>query len=52
MLWRQAGVNFRAIVVDSRPHWEGRELLRKLLQHGISASYCLLNTLAYAIQVS
>lgn len=48
----QAGVRFRTVVVDGRPHCEGRKLLRKLLHHGIPATYCLLNSLSYVIQVS
>ncbi|KAK9787471.1 hypothetical protein WJX73_001396 [Symbiochloris irregularis] len=46
----KAGVRFKTIVVDGRPHCEGRKLLRKLLHHGIPATYCLLNSLSYVIQ--
>lgn len=47
----QSGVQFQAIVVDSRPHCEGKQMLRKLLHHGIPASYCLINSLSYIMQV-
>ena len=39
------------IVVDGRPHMEGKKLLQQLLRSGISASYCLLNALTYVIKV-
>ena len=37
------------IVLDARPHQEGRVLLRNLLKAGLCASYCLLNAAAYII---
>ncbi|KAK9814224.1 hypothetical protein WJX72_002536 [[Myrmecia] bisecta] len=43
----QAGKRFRVVVVDSRPQLEGRELLRRLLKHGISCSYIYINALSY-----
>lgn len=43
----QEGKHFRAVVVDSRPALEGREMLRRLLEAGISATYLHLNSLAY-----
>lgn len=33
--------------MDSRPHLEGRALLRRLLSHGIACSYVLLNAASY-----
>ena len=44
---RKAGKRFRVVVLDARPHHEGRALLRHLLAAGLCASYCLLNAAAY-----
>ncbi|XP_071954451.1 translation initiation factor eIF2B subunit delta-like [Antedon mediterranea] len=38
---------FRVVVVDSRPKMEGREGLRRLVNHGICCSYILINALSY-----
>ncbi len=46
---RQMGKRFRVVVLDARPHNEGRALLRALLEAGLCASYCLLNAAAYII---
>ena len=46
---RQMGKRFRVVVLDARPHNEGRALLRHLLEAGLCASYCLLNAAAYII---
>ena len=43
----QMGKRFRVVVLDARPHNEGRALLRHLLEAGLCASYCLLNAAAY-----
>ena len=48
----QEGKRFRAIVADSRPHYEGRAMLAKLLASGIPCTYLQLNALSYAMQVS
>ncbi|XP_078033187.1 eukaryotic translation initiation factor 2B subunit delta isoform X2 [Augochlora pura] len=40
---------FRVIVVDGRPWLEGKELLRRLAQHGIECSYILINALSYVM---
>ncbi len=48
-LSRQMGKRFRVVVLDARPHNEGRALLRCLLEAGLCASYCLLNAAAYII---
>ncbi|KAJ7370076.1 Eukaryotic translation initiation factor 2B, subunit 4 delta, 67kDa [Desmophyllum pertusum] len=37
-----AGKKFRVVVVDSRPKFEGRECLRRLVKHGIRCSYVLI----------
>ena len=44
---RQEGKHFRVVVVDSRPALEGREMLRRLLEAGISATYIHINSLSY-----
>ncbi|KAM7434426.1 Eukaryotic translation initiation factor2B [Porites harrisoni] len=44
-----AGKEFR-VVVDSRPKFEGRECLRRLVKHGIRCSYVLISTLWYVIK--
>ncbi|XP_014216329.1 translation initiation factor eIF-2B subunit delta [Copidosoma floridanum] len=44
---------FRVIVVDGRPWLEGKELLRRLVKHGIDCSYVLINALSFIMpQVS
>lgn len=45
----QEGLRFRVVVVDARPGLEGRELLRRLLAAGISATYVHINSLAYVM---
>ncbi|XP_073245771.1 translation initiation factor eIF2B subunit delta-like isoform X1 [Porites lutea] len=45
-----AGKNFRVVVVDSRPKFEGRECLRRLVKHGIRCSYVLISALSYVIK--
>lgn len=37
------------VVVDARPALEGREVLRRLLRAGVSATYVHINSLAYVI---
>jgi translation initiation factor eIF-2B subunit delta len=38
---------FRVIVVDSRPHFEGKELLNRLVNEGIDCSYVLIHAAYY-----
>ncbi|KAL5286825.1 EIF2B4 family protein [Megaselia abdita] len=40
-------VNFRVIVVDSRPFLEGQELLRKLVSYNINCTYVLINAVSF-----
>ncbi|XP_011505514.1 PREDICTED: translation initiation factor eIF-2B subunit delta [Ceratosolen solmsi marchali] len=48
-----AGKQFRVIIVDGRPWLEGKELLRRLIKHGIDCSYVLINALSFIMpQVS
>ncbi|XP_023036992.1 translation initiation factor eIF-2B subunit delta isoform X1 [Drosophila willistoni] len=42
-------VNFRVIVIDSRPNCEGQEMLRRLHVHGIPCSYVLINAVGYVM---
>lgn len=45
-----AGKKFRVVVVDSRPKFEGRECLRRLVKHGIRCSYVLISAISYVIK--
>ena len=38
------------VVVDSRPLLEGREMLRRLLAAGITATYCYISGLSYMMK--
>ncbi|KAH8300332.1 hypothetical protein KR044_012951, partial [Drosophila immigrans] len=42
-------VDFRVIVVDSRPFCEGQEMLRRLHAHGIPCTYVLINAVGYVM---
>ncbi|KIW12011.1 hypothetical protein PV08_09285 [Exophiala spinifera] len=42
----RAGKDFRVIVVDSRPMFEGRNLARSLVRAGLKVQYSLLNALS------
>ncbi|XP_046810850.1 translation initiation factor eIF-2B subunit delta isoform X2 [Lucilia cuprina] len=42
-------VDFRVIVVDSRPFCEGQELLRRLTANEISCSYVLINAVSFVM---
>ena len=44
------GIQFRAIVVDSRPMLEGKNLLRTLVELGVECQYCFTNGLPKAIE--
>ncbi|CAH1774727.1 unnamed protein product [Owenia fusiformis] len=44
------GKTFRVIVVDGRPKLEGREMLRRLVKHGIRCSYVLINAASYVMR--
>ncbi|XP_018797981.1 PREDICTED: translation initiation factor eIF-2B subunit delta isoform X2 [Bactrocera latifrons] len=45
-------VDFRVIVVDSRPFCEGQELLRRLTVKGIPCSYVLINAVSFVMPES
>lgn len=44
------GRKFSVIVVDSRPMFEGKNLVRTLLREGIETRYCLLSSLADVVE--
>ena len=44
------GKRIRVIIVDSRPQNEGRQMLQKLLRHGIPCTYTHLNALSYVME--
>lgn len=47
----QAGKRFRVIVVDSRPHYEGRNVLAALSSSGIPCVYLQLNSICLIMKV-
>lgn len=50
-MWLQEGKKFRVVVADSRPNYEGKALLTKLLDSGIPCTYIHLNALCFIMQV-
>jgi translation initiation factor eIF-2B subunit delta len=44
------GKTFRVILVDSRPKFEGRAMLSRLVKYGIDCGYVLLTALAYVLK--
>ncbi|KAI8993590.1 hypothetical protein BDB01DRAFT_754852 [Pilobolus umbonatus] len=46
---KKKGIDFRVIVVDSRPLFEGKHLLRRLVGAGIDCSYHLLSSIYVAL---
>jgi translation initiation factor eIF-2B subunit delta len=49
LLAHKYGKRFKVIVVDSRPHLEGKHLLRELARAGIEVTYVLLNAVSYVM---
>uniref|UniRef100_A0A6U1NH18 Translation initiation factor eIF2B subunit delta n=1 Tax=Fibrocapsa japonica TaxID=94617 RepID=A0A6U1NH18_9STRA len=47
LMAHDVGIKFRVVVCDSRPHCEGRDLLRRLSQAGIDCTYVLINHVSY-----
>ncbi|ETW08973.1 hypothetical protein H310_01451 [Aphanomyces invadans] len=41
---------FRVLVVDSRPHFEGKKLVRALAEHGVPCAYLQINALSYVMK--
>jgi translation initiation factor eIF-2B subunit delta len=46
----EAGKRFRVVVVDSRPNFEGKELLRRLVSKQVSCTYILINAVSYIMK--
>ncbi|KAI9233080.1 MAG: hypothetical protein BYD32DRAFT_426795 [Podila humilis] len=44
------GIKFRVIVVDSRPRFEGKQLLRALANAGVSCTYVLLTAIGHVMR--
>ncbi|KAI8139420.1 hypothetical protein BJV82DRAFT_646161 [Fennellomyces sp. T-0311] len=47
---KRKGIDFKVIVVDSRPLFEGKHLLRRLVAAGIDCSYYLLSSIYVALR--
>lgn len=47
---KKKGIDFRVIVVDSRPLFEGKHLLRRLVAAGVDCSYHLLSSVYVALK--
>ncbi|KAL0926484.1 hypothetical protein M5K25_002719 [Dendrobium thyrsiflorum] len=45
----ELGKQFRIVIVDSRPKFEGKTLLRKLVMKGISCTYTHINAISYVM---
>lgn len=44
------GTKFRVVVVDGRPWLEGREMLRKLVNKGLSCTYVLITAASFIMR--
>lgn len=44
-----AGKQFKVVVIDGRPFLEGRTMLQRLVQIGISCSYVQMNAISYVM---
>eukprot|EP01121_Diplochlamys_sp_Union-15-3_P015333 TRINITY_DN504_c0_g1_i3.p1 TRINITY_DN504_c0_g1~~TRINITY_DN504_c0_g1_i3.p1 ORF type:complete len:487 (+),score=97.88 TRINITY_DN504_c0_g1_i3:36-1496(+) len=44
------GKKFKVIIVDSRPLFEGKVLLKRLIKHGLDCTYVLLTGLSYMLR--
>ncbi|KAK9765682.1 hypothetical protein K7432_005777 [Basidiobolus ranarum] len=44
------GIDFRVIVVDSRPKFEGITLMKRLVHAGIKCTYVLINAIGFVIK--
>lgn len=42
-------MNFRVIIADAGPEFEGRELVKRLSNHGIKVTYTLLSGISFLI---
>ena len=48
--WKQQGKRFRVIIVDARPLFEGKALLKTLLEEGVECTYVLISALTYVMK--
>lgn len=48
--YQKRPTQFRVIIVDARPHLEGKQLLESLTRIGIECTYVQINALAYIIE--
>jgi translation initiation factor eIF-2B subunit delta len=46
---KNVGKEFRVIVADGRPRFEGREMMRHLVNYGIEVSYIQLSSVPYVM---
>ncbi|KAF9582712.1 hypothetical protein BGW38_010862 [Lunasporangiospora selenospora] len=46
----EKGIKFRVIVVDSRPRFEGKQLLRALASAGVPCTYALLTAIGHVMR--
>jgi len=44
------GIKFKVILVDSRPKYEGKALLKRLIKHGLDCTYVLLTAISYIMK--
>lgn len=44
------GKKFRVVIVDGRPWREGREMLRNLVQKGLSCTYVLISAASFIMR--
>jgi translation initiation factor eIF-2B subunit delta len=47
--WKESELKFRVIVVDSRPDFEGQQMLESLTMQGINCTYVLINSLSFVM---
>ncbi|KAH3902918.1 related to Translation initiation factor eIF-2B subunit delta [Saccharomycodes ludwigii] len=47
---KEQNKNFKVIICDSRPLFEGRKCAKTLKENGVDVTYCMLNSLAYVFQ--
>ncbi|XP_062116907.1 uncharacterized protein LOC133830846 isoform X2 [Humulus lupulus] len=45
----ELGIQFRVVVVDSRPKFEGQALVRRLVAKGLSCTYTHINAVSYVM---
>lgn len=48
----ERGVAFKVVVLDARPHWEGRALWRRLVDKQLHVSYAGMHALSYAMRTA